>query len=555
MFDRIMRKLRDDDDKERKIYEERAKRKNIHDNDEIPKMNENKKNEELEYNEKKQLKEGKKEKEDTLELRLSTFEIYEKMISQQIKKRLGELLPDKSRMKQSIVLMRQEFGGIFGEEEEGDNLYDQREEEEMEYVFRVGELVALEMIKENKNRISFLRIYEKLEELKRNMSVVDVVEEEEKEQKKMDHNNKYKKNDINSAVITGRITASTRIEWSNLYNILIALDMKMEEQKKRGPDNNNNNNEIESEMMILVGFRHDTYKNFYLLRGLERELIKKLGARESRKKLEEELMIIKETQKGLWKTNQEKNENYNDDNKKKDDVLLNEHLDEKRGEVELSFIDSVLGRKENLFNYELIKFIGEEIRFNKKKKIRDALIRLLEQQQFYNRVKRLENISGKKITKKGIFFKNEKQNENKVKYDNQNEKKDKIKKENLQGGQNDQGNNKKKNLGFGVEEGHESLIIESENSVAAMIISILVSARYTFKGKDLSDLDFTNAFMRGGYFFDCKFENTCLKNANLRHSKLDGSSFENCNFQDVDLGLKPDLIGHSDYVTSVSFSS
>ena len=151
MFDRIMRKLRDD--KERKIYEERAKRKNIHDNDEIPKMNENKKNEELEYNEKKQLKEGKKEKEDTLELRLSTFEIYEKMISQQIKKRLGELLPDKSRMKQSIVLMRQEFGGIFGEEEERDYLYDQREEEEMEYVFRVGELVALEMIKENKNRI------------------------------------------------------------------------------------------------------------------------------------------------------------------------------------------------------------------------------------------------------------------------------------------------------------------------------------------------------------------------------------------------------------------
>ena len=127
MFDRIMRKLRDDD-KERKIYEERAKRKNIHDNDKIPKMNENKKNE---YNEKKQLKEGKKEKEDTLELRLSTFEIYEKMISQQIKKRLGELLPDKSRMKQSIVLMRQEFGGIFGEKEEGDYLYDEREEEEM----------------------------------------------------------------------------------------------------------------------------------------------------------------------------------------------------------------------------------------------------------------------------------------------------------------------------------------------------------------------------------------------------------------------------------------
>ena len=143
---------------------------------------------------------------------MSTFEIYEKMISQQIKKRLGELLPDKSRMKQSIVLMRQEFGGIFGEEEEGDYVYDQREEEEMEYVFRVGELVALEMIKENKNRISFLRIYEKLEELKRNMSVVDVVEEEEKEQKKMDHNNNIKKNDINSAVITGKITASTRIK-------------------------------------------------------------------------------------------------------------------------------------------------------------------------------------------------------------------------------------------------------------------------------------------------------------------------------------------------------
>ena len=44
----------------------------------------------------------------------------------------------------------------------------------------------------------------------------------------------------------------------------------------------------------------------------------------------------------------------------------------------------------------------------------------------------------------------------------------------MQGGQNDQGNNKKKNLGFGVEEGHECLIIESENSVASMIITIIV---------------------------------------------------------------------------------
>ena len=60
--------------------------------------------------------------------------------------------------------------------------------------------------------------------------------------------------------------------------------------------------------------------------------------------------------------------------------------------------------------------------------------------------------------------------------------------------------------------------------------------------------------MRGGFFVKANFKNTRLANVNFRHANLDEAQFQNCEMEGLDLGIKPDLIGHGRFVRSVSFS-
>ena len=47
---------------------------------------------------------------------------------------------------------------------------------------------------------------------------------------------------------------------------------------------------------------------------------------------------------------------------------------------------------------------------------------------------------------------------------------------------------------------------------------------------------------------------TRLANVNFRHANIDEAKFQNCEMEGLDLGIKPDLIGHGYSVNSVSFS-
>ena len=360
---------------------------------------------------------------DSLELRLSSYEIYEKMISHHIVKQISDLRLDKRRIKLANKIMREEFEGIGKiiereikkdekqitklrkkNDDKKENEVEEEEEEELkrkqkmkkneeenilereyidiEYIYRIGELVALLMIKEQNNRVEFHTIYEIIAKLR----------------------NKKRR----------EVARFARLEWSILYIVLNILDMKLERKRTEEQRELLNDNEDDGIDMknIIVGFRHDTYKNFFLLRGLERELInyetlrddENFGISKTEKSPEER----NTTNKYLNNIDLVGNQGYENNTYLYDKNQYREREGEKVGgrvggeegaeekkRIVFSSIEYVLGRKENLFNYELIKFIGDDIRFTKKKNLKEKLILLLNQQQFNNRMERLEKLAGK----------------------------------------------------------------------------------------------------------------------------------------------------------------
>jgi uncharacterized protein YjbI with pentapeptide repeats len=167
-------------------------------------------------------------------------------------------------------------------------------------------------------------------------------------------------------------------------------------------------------------------------------------------------------------------------------------------------ITAVLDQKSNLTNYELLRFIGEEVKFSRDSTFKQALLKSLFNEQLQERERKNKN----------ILSTNEKNNTtiNNIRT----EKSDKVR--------------------------------------AAILMSILVAGCHSFRQQDLGDLDLSGAHMRGGFFVKANFKNTRLANVNFRHANIDEAQFKNCEMEGLELRIKPDLIGHGNWVNSVSFS-
>lgn len=89
---------------------------------------------------------------------------------------------------------------------------------------------------------------------------------------------------------------------------------------------------------------------------------------------------------------------------------------------------------------------------------------------------------------------------------------------------------------------------------AANLITFLVASNYSFYGKDLSHVKVKGANLSDGIFYACNFDYADLSQVNLRNIKMDGASFLNTNFDQVQFDIFPFLKGHSSSVNSVAFS-
>jgi hypothetical protein len=76
-------------------------------------------------------------------------------------------------------------------------------------------------------------------------------------------------------------------------------------------------------------------------------------------------------------------------------------------------------------------------------------------------------------------------------------------------------------------------------AASAVVASLLVAANY---------LDLNGTYLRGGNFDNVLFKNSILRQANFRHAIIDGARFIQADVRDLELGIWPDLIGHSDKV-------
>ena len=89
---------------------------------------------------------------------------------------------------------------------------------------------------------------------------------------------------------------------------------------------------------------------------------------------------------------------------------------------------------------------------------------------------------------------------------------------------------------------------------AANAITILVAAKQSFSGEDLSGISVKGASIRNGIFYDTNFTGADLSYVNMTNIKAVGAKFVGSNMKGIKLSILPDLLGHTEDVNSVSYS-
>lgn len=97
---------------------------------------------------------------------------------------------------------------------------------------------------------------------------------------------------------------------------------------------------------------------------------------------------------------------------------------------------------------------------------------------------------------------------------------------------------------------------KSSNAIiyAANAITLLVAANYVFSGEDLHGVSINGADLRGGLFEYTNFNNADLTGVDMTSCSMKGAQFISTIMTRVSLGIYPDLLGHSNRISSCSFS-
>jgi len=91
-------------------------------------------------------------------------------------------------------------------------------------------------------------------------------------------------------------------------------------------------------------------------------------------------------------------------------------------------------------------------------------------------------------------------------------------------------------------------------TAAANAITILVGAKHSFSGEDLSNIAIKGANVRNGIFDHASFKGADLTEVDFTNADLNSAILSHAVMQGIKLSIHPDLLGHSSPVSSVSFS-
>jgi uncharacterized protein YjbI with pentapeptide repeats len=80
--------------------------------------------------------------------------------------------------------------------------------------------------------------------------------------------------------------------------------------------------------------------------------------------------------------------------------------------------------------------------------------------------------------------------------------------------------------------------VHQYNPTAAVVASLLVAAKYSFSGQELSYLDLTGAYLQGYIFEGAKFHKSILRKANIRHARIDRAQFFQTDLRELEVGLR-----------------
>ena len=89
---------------------------------------------------------------------------------------------------------------------------------------------------------------------------------------------------------------------------------------------------------------------------------------------------------------------------------------------------------------------------------------------------------------------------------------------------------------------------------AANCVTVLVSARHSFAGQDLSNVNIKGANLKNGVFSGANFSGANLNQTNLTNIQASHALFHQTELHGAKIGILPALQGHTDSVSSVSFS-
>ena len=270
------------------------------------------------------------EEENLQDLWFKGFEIYRRTIREEFKQNIPKFIPENDSITNAKLIIREEIKERFDLDLE--ETLSEEDEIIYEAMERVGELLATEMNLNKTNRITFKQAQSLLAVKSKDSRFQDFVLDQ-------------------------------RTEWTTLYQMLRIMGMKLERRK---PINNIanqshiNTNQMQggavfepNQQTIDVGFRHETYKNYFLLRGLKRLL--------------PTLIIITE-----------------------EEIKQKLHLKDRPvgGGTKLStnIAQAFLDDGGVISNYELLKFCGEEVLNYKDARLRQGLRKLLQLEQAKNRM-------------------------------------------------------------------------------------------------------------------------------------------------------------------------
>ena len=89
---------------------------------------------------------------------------------------------------------------------------------------------------------------------------------------------------------------------------------------------------------------------------------------------------------------------------------------------------------------------------------------------------------------------------------------------------------------------------------ATNAITLLVSIKYVFSCDDLAGISIKGANLQNGIFEYTDFTGADLSGVNFTNSKLTAVNFRDAIMTDVNLSIFPDLLGHEDSITGVTYS-